>query len=127
MECHDDPDSPLGETEEEERFLIEYVADEKEIPWLSYSRQPDCVYFSHIAHVEMGEIECITCHGPHAETDKLPVFQKNRLNGYSRNIWGRNILGYKANPWDRMKMDDCAECHKAKGHKENNACFVCHK
>jgi uncharacterized paraquat-inducible protein A len=42
-------------------------------------------------------------------------------------IWGRNIAGYKKNTWDRMKMDDCADCHTQKGKENNNACFVCHK
>ena len=127
MECHDDPEFPLGEDPEEEKFLKEYVADEKEIPWLVYSRQPDCVYFSHIAHVKMGNQDCRTCHGEHAKTDQLPVYKENHLTGYSINIWGKYIWGHKENSWDRMKMDDCAECHTTKGHEENNACFVCHK
>ncbi|MFC1866977.1 menaquinone reductase multiheme cytochrome c subunit QrcA [Thermodesulfobacteriota bacterium] len=127
MECHDDPESALGETPEEELFLKNYVSNKIEIPWFSYSRQPDCVYFSHIAHVKMGELDCRTCHGDHANTDKLPAYKKNWLTGYSINIWGKNILGYKSNTWDRMKMDDCSECHTEKGHEENNACFVCHK
>lgn len=126
-QCHDDPDSPKGKAPEEARFLKEYVAQEKEIPWLAYSRQPDCVYFSHIAHVKMGNLDCRTCHGEHGHSQKLPPYQENRLTGYSRNIWGMNIAGYKSNPWDGMKMDDCAECHKRRGHPENNACFVCHK
>lgn len=126
-ECHDDPESPLGESSEEVKFLNGYVEFENEIPWLSYSRQPDCVYFSHIAHVKMGNLDCQTCHGDHAKTDQLPVYKKNRITGYSKNIWGKNILGYKRNTWDRMKMDDCAECHTKKGREENNACFVCHK
>ena len=126
-ECHDDPEFPLGETEEEGEFLKQYVAHETEVPWFSYSRQPDCVYFSHIAHVKNGELDCRTCHGDHAKTQTLPAFQKNRLTGYSINIWGKNMLGYKSNTWDRMKMDDCAECHTQKGLEQNNACFVCHK
>jgi hypothetical protein len=127
MECHDDARFPLGETPEEEKFLQNYVAKGKEIPWLSYSRQPDCVYFSHISHVKMAEMACTTCHGDHARTDRLPVYKKNRLTGYSIDIWGRRISGLKSNTWDRMKMDDCAECHTSKGREENNACFVCHK
>jgi hypothetical protein len=126
-ECHDDPESPLGETQEEMDFLVNYVAEEKEIPWLSYFRQPNCVYFSHIAHVQMGELDCRTCHGDHDKTERLPEYKTNRLTGYSINIWGKCIAGYKLNPWDRMKMDDCAECHTDTGHEENNACFVCHK
>ncbi|MEA2039219.1 MAG: menaquinone reductase multiheme cytochrome c subunit QrcA [Thermodesulfobacteriota bacterium] len=127
IECHDDPENPLGELPEEMEFLVKYVAEEKEIPWLVYSEQPDCVYFSHIAHVKMGKLDCQTCHGDHDKTEKLPVYQENRLTGYSILIWGKNIAGYKKNTWDRMKMDDCAECHTKKGHEENNACFVCHK
>ena len=127
MECHDDPESPFGESPDEKKFLTEYVANEMEIPWLYYSRQPDCVYFSHIAHVKMGNQDCRTCHGDHANTHQLPKYKKNRLTGYSINIWGNFIGGYKINTWDRMKMDDCAECHTQKGHEENNACFVCHK
>jgi hypothetical protein len=126
-ECHDDPETPLGETREEMEFLTKYVASEKEIPWLSYYRQPDCVYFSHIAHVEMGELDCQVCHGDHGNTEKLSAYRANRLTGYSINIWGKRISGYKTNTWDRMKMDDCAECHTNNGREENNACFVCHK
>ncbi len=126
-ECHDDPESPMGESSEEAAFLNNYVAEDKEISWLSYSRQPDCVYFSHIAHVQMGELECSTCHGGHAKTERLPEYQVNRITGYPISIWGKNISGWKKNTWDRMKMDDCAECHTNKGHEENNACFVCHK
>ncbi|MBW1729735.1 MAG: cytochrome c3 family protein [Deltaproteobacteria bacterium] len=126
-ECHDDPDSPLGETDEEKAFLKTYVGPEKEVPWLSYYRQPDCVYFPHIAHVKMGELECKTCHGDHGKLDQLPPYEANRITGYSRNIWGKRISGYKKHTWDRMKMDDCSECHSKMGHEENNACFVCHK
>jgi len=126
-QCHDDPDMPLGESEEEQAFLNEFVADEKEIPWLSYYRQPDCVYFSHIAHVNMGQMECRVCHGDHGQSELLPPYEENRLTGYSRMIWGKRISGFKENTWDRMKMDDCAECHTEKGQEQNNACFVCHK
>jgi hypothetical protein len=127
MECHDDPEYPLGESINEEKLLKEYVAKEKEIPWLVYSKQPDNVYFSHIAMVKMGELACETCHGDHAKSDQLPVYKKNRLTGYSINIWGKHITGLKFNTWDRMKMDDCADCHTEMGFEENNACFVCHK
>ena len=128
-ECHDDPESPLGETPEEKAFMTEYVANEKEIPWYVYSKQPDCVYFSHIAHVKMGSIDCATCHGDFADNEKLPLYVKNRLTGYSRDIWGKRISGFYWNKKfsDRMKMDDCARCHTEKDQEQNNACFVCHK
>lgn len=127
MECHEDPESPLTGSPEEAKLFTDYVRPEKEIPWLIYSRQPDCVYFPHIAHVKMAEIECSVCHGDFATRKTSPPYKVNRLTGYSIDIWGRNIAGYKKNTWDRMKMDDCAECHTKKGKEDNNACFVCHK
>ena len=91
--------------------MKEYVEPGKEIPWLIYSRQPQCVFFSHAAHVVMGKMECVVCHGPVGESEHMRPYYYNRLTLYSRDIWGANPAGYKKNSWDRMKMDDCAECH----------------
>ena len=97
------------------RFVEEYVQKGREVPWLVYSEQPQCVYFSHIAHVKMGNMDCVTCHGHIGESTELPIYEQNRISLYSRNIWGKNICGFKKNTWDRMKMDDCAECHVKEG------------
>ncbi len=127
MQCHEDPESPLGERTEEKKFLEEYVASGREIQWHRYYEQPDSVYFSHIPHVKNAGIGCKTCHGIHGTMDSLPVYKRNRISGYSIKIWGENISGFKSNSWDRMKMDDCAGCHVKSGHEENNNCSVCHK
>ena len=130
MDCHEEV---LGDSEAERIFVEEYVAKEREVPWLIYSRQPDCVFFSHAAHVKMAGMECVTCHGPIEESESLKVYEENRISGYSRDIWGRNIAGIKRNSWDRMKMDDCAECHREKNVNQGSVqtlkggCFVCHK
>jgi hypothetical protein len=108
MDCHEEVQ---GEDPEEEKFVTEYVWEYKEVPWLVYSRQPDCVFFSHAAHVLKAEMDCVTCHGPVGESEHTRVYEENRITGYSRDIWGRNISGFKRNSWDRMKMDDCADCH----------------
>ncbi len=121
QECHSD--APLGETKDEAVFAEMYVAKEKEVPWYVYSRQPDCVFFSHAAHTQM---DCVTCHGPIGTSTTLKPYEENRITGYSRDIWGQNIWGIKKHSWDRMKMDDCAECHKKEtGHQ--GYCFQCHK
>ena len=122
MECHEEAQ---GENPEEVKLIEDYIEPNREIPWLVYARQPDCVFFSHAAHVKMGELECETCHGMKGESDRTTVYEENRITGYSRAIWGKNIAGLKTNTWDRMKMDDCAECHEE--HGVNQACFVCHK
>ncbi len=129
IDCHEEVN---GEDPEEARFVNEFVAINREVPWLVYSRQPQNVFFSHAAHVKMGEIDCVVCHGHIGESESLPIYKENRISGYSIDIWGRNISGIKRNSWDRMKMDDCAECHRNEGVNQNSVqtlrggCFVCH-
>ncbi len=108
MDCHEEQQ---GESASEAKFVEEYVSKGIEVPWLIYSRQPDSVFFSHAAHIKIGKMECVTCHGPIDQSEHLRPYEENRLTGYSRDIWGKNIAGLKKNPWDRMKMDDCANCH----------------
>ena len=130
IDCHEEVN---GEDPEEAKFVNEYVAKEQEVPWLIYARQPDCVFFSHAAHVKMGEMDCETCHGDIGESESLPVYEENRISGYSRDIWGRSIAGFTRNPQERMKMDVCANCHRTNNANQHSVqthrggCFVCHK
>ena len=68
-ECHT---AQLGESESEKVLVEEYVAGNKEVPWLVYSRQPDNAYFPHAAHLKLGEMKCEDCHGPHGQSENLP-------------------------------------------------------
>ncbi len=130
VECHEEVQ---GDLETEEYFVAEYVQKEREVPWLIYSRQPPCVFFSHAAHVKKGGMDCVTCHGNIGESESLKAYEENRISGYSRDIWGSNISGLKKNSWDRMKMDDCSECHQKENvnqgsvQTEKGGCSVCHK
>ena len=130
MECHEDV---IGVSEEEEKFVAEYVVPEREVPWLVYSRQPDCVYFSHAAHVIAGNMACAECHGHIGESEHTRVYEENRISGYSRDIWGKNMAGLAKHPWERMKMDDCSKCHVRENvnqgsvQTQKGGCFVCHK
>ena len=109
IDCHEEIQ---GVDPEEIKFVEEYVSKGREVPWLIYSKQPDCVFFSHAAHIKGADMECVTCHGHIGESESLRVYQENRITGYSRDIWGKSIGGFKENTWDRMKMDDCADCHQ---------------
>ncbi|MCB2170820.1 MAG: cytochrome c family protein [Deltaproteobacteria bacterium] len=130
IDCHEEVQ---GDTPNEIKFVEAYVQKDREVPWLIYAKQPQCVYFSHVAHVKMGNMDCVTCHGYIGESTELPIYEQNRISLYSRNIWGKNIGGFKKNTWDRMKMDDCAECHGKEGVRQasvqtgKGGCFVCHK
>ncbi len=121
-ECHA---SPLGSTETEKTLVEEYITPQREIPWKVYSRQPDNAFFPHAPHVKRTEIPCSECHGQHGSSDRLPEYQVNRISGYSRDIWGRNISGFPSEPWEGMKMDRCVNCHAERG--RNDSCLDCHK
>ena len=129
IDCHEEVN---GEDPEEAKFVNEFVAKGREVPWLIYSRQPQNVFFSHAAHVKMGQMDCVTCHGHIGESESLRVYQENRISGYSIDIWGKNIAGIKRNSWDRMKMNDCSNCHVRENVNQNSVqtlkggCFVCH-
>ena len=132
-QCTDCHSEVLGESEDEAIFVSQYVAKDREVPWRVYARQPDCVFFSHAAHTFGAKLTCETCHGDMGSSDSLRPYEENRITGYSRDIWGHNIAGFKRHTYDRMKMDDCAECHEQAGihdssvQTQRDACFVCHK
>jgi mono/diheme cytochrome c family protein len=59
----------------------------KPIEWVRIHNLPDHVYFNHSQHVNVGNIECQTCHGPIEEMDK--VYQ-----------------------WAPLSMGWCVNCHR---------------
>ncbi|MBT8339923.1 MAG: cytochrome c3 family protein [Desulfatitalea sp.] len=131
IDCHSEMQ---GQSENEAIFFEQYVLKGHEVPWRVYARQPDCVFFSHSAHVYGAKLDCVTCHGRTGDSERLRPYEENLISGYSRDIWGHNIAGFKQNTWDRMKMDDCAECHArhdtlhdSSVQTGRDACFVCHK
>jgi len=112
---------------DEERLIHEYVEPGYNIPWHVYARQPDSVFFSHVAHVKTAGLACDSCHGDIGQSTQLKIYQKNILTGYSRDIWGRRTIG------EGMRMDNCKECHQKMKYEggsvqtEKDGCFVCHK
>jgi len=123
LECHDELQ---GDTKDEKIFVSQYASKDKEVPWFIYSKQPDCVFFSHAAHIKAAGMDCKTCHGNIGDSTTCKPYEENRITGYSRDIWGKNIWGFKKHSWDRMKMDDCAQCHE-KETGDKGSCFQCHK
>jgi len=105
-QCHEEM---MTESEDERILVEEYIQQDKEIQWKVYAWQPDNVYFSHNAHV--GEdVQCTRCHRDVVDEMQMPVYQENRLTGYSRST---------------MKMVECEKCHAENG--ASNACHICHK
>jgi menaquinone reductase, multiheme cytochrome c subunit len=120
--CHS---APLGTTPAEKQLVEQFVTPNREIPWAVYSRQPENVWFSHAPHLKLAKLECKECHGEHGKTDKLRPYERNRISGYSRDIWGQSISRMGWQPRRGMKMDDCVDCHHKNG--QNYSCMDCHK
>lgn len=116
----------IGTDPAEEKFVEEYVNEDREVEWLVYQDQPDNVYFSHAAHQDM---DCTTCHPDMANNDTPPTHYKNILTGYSNGGYmiqfGRGVGVDEAYSRGTMKMWECERCHAEKG--QSNACFVCHR
>jgi hypothetical protein len=108
--CHA---AAMGTSAAEKKFIDAYVTPQREPDWLPYARQPENVYFPHAAHVKRAGLACEQCHPGQAGSTTLKPYQEDRISGYSREVW------------ERMKMDDCIECHRTR-HLERS-CMDCHK
>ncbi|MEW6266234.1 MAG: menaquinone reductase multiheme cytochrome c subunit QrcA [Thermodesulfobacteriota bacterium] len=123
LDCHSRSSRQDEKNQAETAFLEKFVTEDDEIKkewrddfsWHLYSRQPDCVFFSHAAHVELAKMKCEECHGDHGRSKEPRPYYRNRLTNYSLEVTRK------------MKMNDCADCHAQRGKPEANACFVCHK
>jgi len=122
-QCHAEP---VGETADEKRLVDEYVKPGREVPWRVYARQPDNVFFPHAPHLKRAGIACERCHGPHGTSEALRPFERNRVSGYSRDVWGPSLARVGREPWQGMKMGDCEGCHAERGVRAT-ACLDCHR
>jgi hypothetical protein len=120
--CHA---APMGSTVAEKKFIDQYVTPNREPQWASYARQPENVYFSHIAHVKLARLKCEQCHGDQKSNDKPRLYQEDRISGYSRDIWGRSPSKIALRAEGGMTMDDCVACHRENGLE--HSCLDCHK
>lgn len=120
--CHSEA---IGSTADEKRLVEDYVTPGREIPWLVYARQPDLAYFDHARHVKLAGLPCERCHGPHGASERLRPYERERLSGYGKDIWGSRISGIARAEWDGLKMGDCSDCHRRNGVVES--CLDCHK
>ena len=97
LECHKEP---VTKSPEEEK-IRQFAKRGEAIPWKQIYREPDHVFYSHRRHVVLGKIECQTCHGEIAQSERPP-----------------------AKPSVRMTMSWCMNCHAK--HKVTNDCLACH-
>jgi len=98
MVCHEEPQSDVAE-EQRVRELAEAGEDDV---FVKLFRLPDNVVYSHRRHVSVAGLECLTCHGPIAETSAPPD-----------------------RPLVRVTMDFCIDCHERED--ASTDCTACHR
>ncbi len=120
--CHSER---VGTSPDEAILVDKYVKGGQEVPWLVYAQQPANVWFSHAIHIRRGGLKCNDCHSSYGETNQVRVYERNRISGYSRDIWGHSIARIPFVKRAGMKMNDCEDCHRS--HKVAVGCLGCHK
>lgn len=106
----------------------QYGNNTKPIEWVRVHNLPDLAYFNHSQHVEVGGLECQTCHGPIEEMDV--VYQYSNLTmGWCINCHRETEVNTKGNEYytrlvelhaehskEPLKVEDiggleCSKCH----------------
>jgi mono/diheme cytochrome c family protein len=105
-----------------------YSGKQKPIEWVRIHNLPDLAYFNHAQHVNVGGIECQTCHGPIEEMEVVKQYSlltmgwcidchrkteiKTEGNDYYNKLNELHMSAKKS----KMKVEDiggleCAKCH----------------
>ncbi|MCA6379852.1 MAG: c-type cytochrome [Cytophagales bacterium] len=105
-----------------------YTGKQKPIEWVRIHNLPDLAYFNHAQHVNVGGIECQTCHGPVQEMEVVKQYslltmgwcidchRKTDVNTKDNEYYNKlNELHLSAKK-SKMKVEDiggleCAKCH----------------
>jgi mono/diheme cytochrome c family protein len=69
MNCHNQIKTGTNTGENEIGKIVRAYNENKPIEWIRIHNLPDLAYFNHAQHVNVGGIECQTCHGPIEEMD----------------------------------------------------------
>ena len=82
--------------------LAAYIKENKQIPWKTVYRLPGHVHFSHMRHVAVGGLNCLSCHGDMARMEAplsdqpVPLKMTRCLSCH----------------WKEKVSTDCLSCHR---------------
>jgi hypothetical protein len=96
--CHTVPQG----TSEEAARVTELITQGDPLRFNKLFRLAPHVYYTHRRHVALGELECETCHGAIAATERPP-----------------------RRPLVQVTMDFCMDCHREQG--QTLDCNACHR
>jgi len=107
-----------------------YTGKQKPIEWVRIHNLPDLAYFNHSQHVNVGGIECQTCHGPIEEMEQVKQYslltmgwcidchRKTNVNNEGNAYYDKLVQIHEASKGkgNKMKVEDiggleCSKCH----------------
>ncbi|MFK7906293.1 MAG: c-type cytochrome [Chitinophagales bacterium] len=86
----------IGWDPENQEYIEGY--EQKPIEWIRIHNLPDHVYFNHAQHVNAGQLDCQTCHGPIEEMEE--VYQYSTLGmGWCINCHRNTSVNFQGNDY----------------------------
>ena len=107
MNCHNQIKSGTTTGEGEINKIVRAFNENKPIEWVRIHNLPDLAYFNHAQHVNVGGIECQTCHGP---IETMDVVRQHSLltMGWCIDCHRKTDVNAKGNAY----YDKLVELHK---------------
>ncbi|HYG17519.1 MAG TPA: c-type cytochrome [Ohtaekwangia sp.] len=129
MNCHNQIKQGTLTGESEIALIVKAYEKNEPIEWVRIHNLPDLAYFNHSQHVNVGGVECQTCHGPVQEMDvvrqhslltmgwcidchrKTDIDTTKNKAYYDRLLEGHNKGGNKPLKVEDIGGLECSKCH----------------
>ncbi len=128
MNCHNQIKAGTITGEGEIGKIVRAFNENKPIEWVRIHNLPDLAYFNHAQHVNVGNIECQTCHGPIQEMDVvrqhslltmgwcIDCHRKTDVNSQGNAYYDKLMELHDPSGKSKMKVEDiggleCSKCH----------------
>ena len=128
MNCHNQIKTGTLTGEGEIAKIVAAYENNKPIEWVRIHNLPDLAYFNHAQHVNVGGVECQTCHGPIETMDVvrqhslltmgwcIDCHRKTDLNTKGNAYYDNLVELHNKSSKTPMKVEDeggleCSKCH----------------
>lgn len=128
MNCHNQIKQGTITGEGEIAKLVKAYETNTPIEWVRIHNLPDLAYFNHAQHVNVGGVECQTCHGPIETMDVvrqhslltmgwcIDCHRKTDVNAKGNKYYDDLVELHNVSSKEAMKVEDiggleCAKCH----------------
>lgn len=128
MNCHNQIKTGTLTGEGEIAKIVSAYENNKPIEWVRIHNLPDLAYFNHAQHVNVGGVECQTCHGPIETMDVVrqhslltmgwcvDCHRKTDVNTRGNAYYDKLVELHKEKSKSPMKVEDeggleCSKCH----------------